>query len=493
MTTSAKNTETVAESPTTGRAGKLGTASIVFMVAAAASPLSILAGVIPLGFLLGNGIGVPVMFAVAGAVFLLFSVGLVSMAARVEQPGGFFALIVQGAGRVPGVAASFVALAAYWAMAVGIAGYLGYVVEVTLAASFGVDLPWWLYSLAALVVAGALGYQRIDTSSRVLSVLLLAELLVVVVMTIAVVATGGAEGLSLRPFAPAEIFSGSPAIGLVFAASAFVGFEATVIYRREARNPAKTIPRATYLAVITVGVFYVVSAWVLVMAWGPGNTVDVAAADPGSMLLATAERYLGTAGRVAIEVLLITSLFAALLSFHNVLNRYQRSLAQAGALPKYLERIHERSGAPRRAALVQSIASVALIVVFAILGLDPVVQVFAWLPSIATLSILALMVAVSISVLMFFRARTEEVGVWKRVVAPTLSLVALIGMIVFVAINFPLLAGELDQSGSPAYGPVSFTLVGIIVLAAVGGAVRALVLKNRHPEKYAALAATLHD
>jgi amino acid transporter len=475
------------------RPGTLTTATIVFMVAAAASPLSILAGVVPLGFLFGNGIGLPVMFAVAGAVFILFSVGLVAMAARVTQSGGFFALISQGAGRVAGVAASYVALVAYWSLIVGIASYLGYVIEVTLAGNFGFDIPWWAFALLSLLGAGALGFQRIDTSSKVLSVLLIAELLVVLVLTIAVVATGGGEGLSLQPFTPSEIFSGSPAIGLVFAAQAFIGFEATVIYRREARNPRRTIPRATYLAVLLVGIFYVVSSWMLVMAWGPGQALDVAAADPGSMLLATADRYLGTFGQVAVEVLLITSLFAAVLSFHNVLNRYQRSMAQAGVLPVYLATVHGRTDAPRRAAAVQTVVSVVLIIVFALLGLDPVVQVFAWLPSVAALSVLALMAVVSVSVVMYFRSHPSDVGVWKRVVAPVLSLAALVGMIIFVLVYFPLLTGEFDPDGNPFYGPISLVLVGIIVVAAVGGVIRALLMRSNRPEKYSALASTLHE
>jgi amino acid transporter len=475
------------------RPGTLGTATIVFMVAAAASPLSILAGVVPLGFLFGNGIGLPVMFAVAGAVFILFSVGLVAMAARVTQSGGFFALISQGAGRVAGVAASYVALVAYWSLIVGIASYLGYVIEVTLAGNFGIDIPWWAFAILALLVAGALGFQRIDTSSKVLSVLLIAELLVVLVLTIAVVVTGGGEGLSLQPFAPSEIFSGSPAIGLVFAAQAFIGFEATVIYRREARNPARTIPRATYLAVLLVGLFYVVSSWMLVMAWGPSQALDVAATDPGSMLLATADRYLGAFGQIAVEVLLITSLFAAVLSFHNVLNRYQRSMAQAGVLPAYLAQVHEPTGAPRRAAAVQTVVSVVLVALFALLGLDPVVQVFAWLPSIAALSVLVLMAVVSVSVVMYFRKRPSDVGAWKSVVAPVLSVIALVGMIVFVLAYFPLLTGEFDADGNPFYGPVSIVLVGLILLAAVGGVVRALVMRARVPEQYSALASTLHE
>ncbi|GAA1001761.1 APC family permease [Subtercola frigoramans] len=491
MTTSSQ--ATASEADVEAHPGRLNTATIVFMVAAAASPLSILAGVVPLGFLFGNGIGLPVMFAVAGAVFILFSVGLVAMAARVTQSGGFFALISQGAGRVAGVAASYVALVAYWSLIVGISAYLGYVIEVTVAGNFGVDIPWWAFAVLALLGAGALGFQRIDTSSKVLSVLLIAELLVVIALTIAVVVSGGGEGLSLQPFAPSEIFSGSPAIGLVFAAQAFIGFEATVIYRREARNPSRTIPRATYLAVILVGLFYVISSWMLVMAWGPTKALDVAAADPGSMLLTTADRYLGSFGQVAVEVLLITSLFAAVLSFHNVLNRYQLSMAQAGVLPSQLATVHGRTGSPRHAAAVQTVISVGLIIVFALLGLDPVVQVFAWLPSIAALSVLSLMAVVSVSVVLYFRRQPGDVSLWKRVVAPVLSLIALVGMIVFVLIYFPLLTGEFDASGNPFYGPISLVLVGIIVLAAAGGIARALVMRARRPEQYTALASTLHE
>ncbi|WP_166408927.1 MULTISPECIES: APC family permease [Labedella] len=473
--------------------GTLGTATIVFMVAAAASPLSILAGVVPLGFLFGNGIGMPVMFATAGAVFILFAVGLVAMASRVERSGGFFVLIAQGAGRTAGVAASYVALLAYWALTIGIASYLGYVLAVTFEGNLGLAVPWWVYSIAALLVAGLLGSQRIDTSSKVLSILLIAELLVVLVLTTVVVVTGGADGPSLQPFAPSAIFSGSPAIGLVFAASAFIGFEATVIYRQEARNPARTIPRATYLAVLVVGVFYVVSAWMLVTAWGPDQAIEVAAADPGSMLLATADRYLGGAGRIAIEVLLVTSLFAAVLSFHNVLNRYQRSMAGARVLPRFLDHVHESTGAPRRAAAVQTAASIAIIALSALLGLDPVVQMFAWLPSVATLSILALMAVVSISVIVFFRRHAGPESAWKTIVAPVLSLAALVATIVIVAVYFPLLTGEFDAAGNPSYGPVSIVLVGLIVVVAVAGVVRASILRSRHPKDYAALASTLHE
>ena len=41
----------------------------------------------------------------------------------------------------------------------------------------------------------------------------------------------------------------------------FIGFEATAIFRDEAHDPHRTIPRATYVALIIIGVFYTLSCW----------------------------------------------------------------------------------------------------------------------------------------------------------------------------------------------------------------------------------------
>ena len=38
---------------------------------------------------------------------------------------------------------------------------------------------------------------------------------------------------------------------LAFCFAAFMGFESTALYRPEARRPERTIPRATYAAVMT--------------------------------------------------------------------------------------------------------------------------------------------------------------------------------------------------------------------------------------------------
>ena len=93
--------------------GNLGAVSVTFMVIAAAAPLTVVGGLVPIGFLVGNGIGFPVMFLVATVILLLFSVGLTAMSRFLPKAGSFFVFATHGLGRTPGLATAYLALVCY--------------------------------------------------------------------------------------------------------------------------------------------------------------------------------------------------------------------------------------------------------------------------------------------------------------------------------------------------------------------------------------------
>lgn len=465
--------------------GSLGVTAIVFMVVAAASPLTVVGGAAPLGILLGNGIGFPAMYAISAVVLLLFSVGLATMAKHVPRPGAFFTFVGYGLGRPMGLATAYLALLTYTTIQASVYGYLGYILEVTIAGLGGPDLPWYLFALVMIGAVGILGYRHIELSSKVLGVLLMGEILIVLALVAAVVFSGGAEGLSLAPFEPANVVSGAPGVGLMFAIAAFIGFEATAIFRDEAKNPSRTIPIATYVAVIGIGVFYTLASWGLVMAWGPSEVVDVAAQDPGAMVIITTLNYLGPIGEIIINVLLITSMFACVLSFHNVITRYQHSMSTAGVLPHRLGDVHHKHLSPHTSSLVQTITAGVFIVAFAVLGLDPVLHVFTWFAGVATLAISILMAITSVAVIVYFTHKRPGVASrWHTVVAPALGLVGLVGSAVVITAYFPVLVGDVDAGGAPTFGALSLSLIAVILLVPVGGYAQALVLKARDPKAY---------
>lgn len=117
-------------------------------------------------------------------------------------------------------------------------------------------MPWWICALIAVAIVAVLGYRQIDVSVKVLSVLVAAKFLMVLILGAVIVVKGdsfGTSGLSLEPLTPHALVSRSLPIALPFCFASFVGFEATAIYSEEAKDPKRTVPRATFLAVIVIG------------------------------------------------------------------------------------------------------------------------------------------------------------------------------------------------------------------------------------------------
>jgi amino acid transporter len=449
--------------------GRLGTGAIVFMVIAAAAPLTVIGGNVPIAVGTGNGAGAPIGFALAAVILLVFSVGFVTMTPFVKEAGAFFSYVTAGLGSRLGLGAAFTALVAYTAIQVGIYGYMGWALDDLVTYFGGPSIPWWLYAFVTMAIVAVLGYRHIDLSARVLGVALALEILVVVVLDVVIFATGGAEGLAVETFDPANIFTGGIGVSVLFALTGFIGFEATAVFRDEARDPEKTIPRATYLAVIIIGVFYALSCWALITGVGASNAVATAQqtlAGEGNFLLDTATTYLGPIMRDVIQVLLITSLFACVLSFHNVIARYQFSLANKGALPARLGVRHSTHHSPSVSSLVQTVTAAVVLAVLALSGLDPLGGVFGSMAGVSTVGMVLLMLTTSVAVFVFFARRRDLAAgrTWGARVFPVLAVLGLVAALWLVLSNFTLVTGgSVAVSTILALVPVAAMALGIVL------------------------------
>ncbi|WP_405878011.1 APC family permease [Streptomyces sp. NBC_01136] len=426
--------------------GRLGTGAIVFMVIAAAAPLTVIGGNVPLAIGSGPGAGAPVGFAIASLVLLIFAVGFVTMTPHVPEAGAFYAYAARGLGNRVGVGTAAVALVAYTAIQVAVYGYMGWAVNDVLRNFGGPSLPWWAWALTAAGIVAFLGYRHIDLSSKVLGVALVLEIAVVVVLDAVIFARGGAHGVNVESFTPHAAFSGPLGIAVLFALTGFIGFEATAVFRDEARNPEKTIPRATYLAVLIIGVFYTVSCWALVLAAGTDDASAVAnktLTGQGNMLMDTAQAYVGTTLRDVMQVLLLSSLFACVLSFHNVIARYTFTLARKGLMPARLGTVHPRHRSPSFSSLVQTATALVLVGACALIGLDPLVGVFGSMAGVSTVGMVLLMTTTSVAVVVFFARNPHLAGgkVWQTRIAPVLAVLGLLASLWLVLANFTLVTG----------------------------------------------------
>ncbi|MFJ7591370.1 APC family permease [Streptomyces sp. NPDC097617] len=477
------------------RAGRLGTAGLLLSVLAASAPLMVVAGVMPTTFGVMGIVGQPLLFVILGAVLALFSVGYAEMSRHVHNAGAFYAYIARGLGPTAGAAASLVALVAYSAMQVGVFGILGFEISGLFATYLDIELAWWIPALLAVAATGALGWLKIDLNAKVLGVLLLVECLLVVVFDIAALSKPAAEGLSLHAFNPETLGGAGFGTALCFCIAAFVGFEQSPVYAEETSKPHIVVSRVMFLAVGFVALFFAVSAWALTVATGPSEVVKAAGEAGPTLLFQLTEARLGATFTDVLHVLFVTGMFAAMLSFHNVVARYAFAMGREGLLPATFGRTNPGTGAPATGSLLQTGVAALVVIAFALSEdkapadpsltvqlpdpTTPVLHLFTWMGSVGALGVTLLMAAASFAVIAFFvRRGTAGAQVWRLVAAGTAGL-ALLAIAVYTVKDFGVLVGA--EKGSV----LSWVLPGIIGAAVVIGLVYGAVLRRSRPEVHA--------
>ncbi len=423
----------------------IGMWQVVFFVIAAAAPLTGMLGIIPITIRLGNGAGVPGAFVAAGLILLVFSVGYAAMSRHVVNAGAFYAYLSHGLGPSFGVGGAFVAIASYTAMQLGLYALFGFFATLIVNPLLGMAVPWFAYSAVAIALVQFLGMRKLDLSGFVLGLFITLEMGILLALSLAIVWHGGGpQGFNLRPFAPHTVFSGHLGIAIMFALASFVGFEATAIYGEESRDPTRTVPMATYASVTIIMVFFAFVTWAIVSAYGVDHVVAAALADPGNFWFAQSDVYLGRAGTGIMRTLLLSSIFACLLAFHNTITRYLYALGREGLLWRPLADVHARFQSPYKASYVQSGCAVVGLVLAVLSGGDPMTVVFSWASAFATIGIVGLQFLVSGAVIVFFRRNGLDRRVWNTVVAPALGMLGLGYALVLLVLNLPALSGSED-------------------------------------------------
>ncbi|MFJ4974756.1 APC family permease [Streptomyces coeruleorubidus] len=460
------------DAPTAGtlKPNALGVLGILFFVLSAQAPLTGIAGAAPIAVALGNGPGVPAAYLVAGLVILLFSVGFVAMGRHVVDAGAFYTYIGRGLGRTTGTGSAGLALFAYCTIQAAMYGLYGSIVGGLVAGHAGLDLPWWVWTLATMAVVQALGAAGVEMGAKVLAVLVLAEFSILSVFAlVTLVKGGGPEGLGLAgSFSPAAALDGAPGVAVMFAVASMFGFEATAIYGEEAREPRKTVPRATYLAVVVVTGFFALTSWMLISSYGASQATAAAGKalesgdGAGFVFAPIAAQFGGWVGDV-LPVLLATSLFAGILTFHNSANRYLFSLGREGLLPRRMCGLNRRH-APWAAGCVQTVLAVLLVMPFALAGEDPVLTLFSWFSGVAVLAMMLLYLLTSVSVVVFFRRERLDARPWNTLIAPGLGAFGIAGAIWLVLANFTTLIG--GERGTAVWLTLSVPVVMALGLVA---------------------------
>jgi amino acid transporter len=455
-----------------------------FFTVSASAPMTVLAGSVVATFAVTGVVGVPLSFVLLALALYPFTVAYTALAKRVPHAGVFYSYVAQGLGRTWGVAAGLVALLSYNAIQICLYGLLG----ASLTGLWpSVPLAWWGWAVIAWIIVGGLGVLRNHINARVLATLLVCEIGMILLFDIGAFIHPAGGHLSFSGLSPGRLFV--PGIGgaLAFGIAAFVGFEVAPVYGEEAKGRPPVV-RATFAALAFLGVLYTVSSLALSVTVGPTKVV-AAAQDPNSGIpfSSISSMYGGIVADFA-HLLLITSIFAALVSFHNSAARYVFALAREHVLPAWLGHVGSRSGAgaPIGGSLLQSTVAIVVFGAFAVSHADPVATLFTWLSYVAAVGVLALMVATSVSVARYYRTPAVQwephETTWVRVTAPVLGATALAVVLGITVYNSSAVLSTNSTS-------LTVVLPGIVAAVALVGLLWGAVLQRARPEIYQGIGA----
>ena len=410
---------------------------------------------VPIAVGFGQGAGAPAAFIFASIVLVVFSVGYVAMARKKTTAGGFYSYISHGLGREIGTGTGFGAVLAYSVFEASLCGGFAYFLGLKLNA-FGVHVSWPWLALGMVVLISLLTYFDVRLSSTLLAIGLISEVVILLIFDVFMFANGHTNWNALNIVnafkgfpASGRLAAGAIGIGLFFAFWSWVGFEMAPNSGEESRDPKRIVPRAMYISVIGLGVFYTITSWASLSGYPTVHTaIAQAQTNAANYYLGPAKQLGGQWVSSIMSYLIITGSFACGMAFHNTTARYFYSLGREGLLPTALGHTHPRWKSPHVASIVQSVIAAIVIALFAIFTgtNDPnsqaYLQLYGLMAVMGVIIILSLQALVSLSILVYYeRYHRDEVHWWRTRLAPVLSLVSQ-GLVVF------LLFSNIDFLGS---------------------------------------------
>lgn len=387
---------------------------------------------------LGSPFWLLVVWIVMGGMALTGALCYGELAARMPEAGGGYVYLRRAYGPTvaflygwkcllvmdPGITA---------ALAVGLSSYIAYVVPLSALAMKGV-------AVGTILVLAAANIAGLRFGARLMQWLTALKVGALALMAVLALGLGLGDWSNFVPFvtqrAGSDPLPGAFAPALVGAFFAFGGWWEISKLGGEARDPARTLPRALAIGVSIITAVYILTSAVFLYL------VPLERVTSGEAFAAQAgEALFGPAGGQVFAGIVIVAILGSLLALLMALPRAYFAMARDGLFFKSVAAVHPRFGTPSRAIALQAVLASLLVMLG---NFDQIVSYF--------ISITVLFVGLTVGALLVLRRRDTAAPAYRTPGYPGTPLIflALVAALLF------LLAG---------HDPVQAALgVGIVAL-----------------------------
>jgi amino acid transporter len=301
--------------------------------------------VLPAAVAKGLGPAAPLAFVVCAIAMVLFVTCFAIAGSRVSLTGGLYAYVEVAFGKYVG----FLAGALYFLTAIAaVAGVVN-----VFATSLLTLLPFGSGQMARVIVGFvvfavlvAINVRGVREGAGAVTVVTIAKLLPILLFLCVGLFFIQPHNITWSGW-PGSKDLGDSVVVLMFA---FVGIEVALIPSGEVKNPARTVPRSAYLALVVTTTIYI-----LIQLVAQGTLGADLANHPDAPLAEAATKFLGNMGRTILLAGATISAFGFVTSDILSSPRMIFAFGRDGALPKWFAHVHPRYRSPDVAIITYAI------------------------------------------------------------------------------------------------------------------------------------------
>jgi len=310
------------------------------------------AGIFVLPALVAKGLGsaAPVAFVCCAVAMVLFVTCFAIAGSRVSLTGGLYAYVEVAFGRYVG----FLAGVLYGITALGaVAGVVNVLVNsiAVIAPFLGVGVMRVIVMIAVYGLLVGINVRGVRGGAGAVTVVTLAKLLPLLLFICAGIFFIHPANLTWSAW-PSSKAVGDNVILLIFA---FVGIEVALIPSGEVKNPARTVPRSAYLALVVTTIIYITIQLV-----AQGTLGSDLANYKDAPLAEAAAKFLGNIGRTILIAGATISAFGFVTSDILSSPRMIFAFGRDGALPAFFAHVHPRYRSPAVALITYAVLAFSL-------------------------------------------------------------------------------------------------------------------------------------
>jgi amino acid transporter len=365
------------------------------------------------------GIAIGFTSLLATLVCLMVASSIAEFSRKLPSAGFSYTFATRTFGPRTGFIAGWLLLAGYLPLVSTLLDGMSFLLSGFLSDNLGIHVEWYILAVVIAALVFLVFSRGVRSSAQVALFFLAVEIAVMTIFGLSILFKGGGDGVSLTPFNPAHSLQGVSGIGfgLLWGILMFVGFESAGTLGEETVNPRRNVPRALYIVIAVVGLFYTFATYAAAIGFGV-NHVTAFANDqaPWSTL---AHKYWGRFSWVII-LTAANSIFAVSLSGFNAISRVLFSMGRERVLPAALGTTHPKTQVPLVAGAAYMVGSLAAALALGI----------AWGPitwyntggSLIGLGIVITYILVNLSVMVYYRQNfPQEFSIWRHAVVPILA------------------------------------------------------------------------